>query len=251
MECRDRSLHQTRGTSHQCGPGGSGFGKQIAHIGATVACWLLGTGEIVVNDRFDELWQHNPSVLLALAGHPCVVIVIQQVRVRWGAHARGSVQASLRSGLPDAFTLAAFEPADVVVHEILLDEANSYQPASSIEYGRSAARSAGIWLDADSDDAVTIERLPGRQAYPIQRRPQRLFTLHNGQTGRCRANFRFTGCACAPQWYYEQWTTHIFNGARPGHEIFVDGQRHHDVDLRVHLYGGPHRVSRSHPDPVR
>jgi len=48
----------------------------------------------------------------ALDGHSSAVIVIQRVRVRWGAHARGSVQADLRSGLPDAFTLAAFEPAN-------------------------------------------------------------------------------------------------------------------------------------------
>ena len=179
------------------------------------------------------------------------MVVIQRVRVRWGAHARGSVQAGLRSGLPDAFTLAAFEPSDVVVHEVLLDEADSYQPIPSVEYGKSAARAAGISLDADSDGTVTIDRLPGRQAYPIQHRPQRLFTLYNGQIGRCRANFRFTGCACAPQWYYEQWTTHILNGARPCQEVFVKGQPHHDVDLRVHLYGGWHRVSRKHPDPVR
>jgi hypothetical protein len=190
---------------------------------------------------------HNPGALLALAGHSCGVIVIQRVRVRWGAHARGSVEA----GLPDVFTLAAFEPADVVVHEVLLDEASSYQPILSVEYGKSAARSAGIWLKADSDAALTIDRLPGRQAYPIQRRRQRLFTLHNGQTGRYRANFRFTGCACAPQWYYEQWTTHIFNGASPSQEVFVNGQPHHDVDLRVHLYGGWHRASRKHPHPVR
>ena len=247
--------------------------KQIAHIGAAVTGWQLGTGVIAVNDRFDELRQ--PSAWMpkgiqggrtmivrayldrrlaqsqwryrAVVGHSRAVIVIQRVRMRWGAHARGSVQAGLRSRLPDAFTLATFEPADAVVHEVLLDEPDSYQSASSIEYGKSAARTAGIWLEADSDGALTIDRLPGWQAYPIQRRPQRLFTLHNGQIGRCRANFRFTGCACAPQWYYEQWTTHIFNGARPGHEVFVNGQPHHDVDLRVHLYGGRRRVSRKAP----
>ena len=31
--------------------------KQIAHIGAAVTGWLLGTGVIAVNNRFDELWQ--------------------------------------------------------------------------------------------------------------------------------------------------------------------------------------------------
>lgn len=86
----------------------------------------------------------------------------------------------MRSGLPDAFTPPAFEPAAVVVHEMLLDEANSSQPVSSVGYGKPAARTAGIWLDPHSDGVVTIDRLPGRAAYPIQRR-RRLY--HRG-TGK-------------------------------------------------------------------
>jgi hypothetical protein len=35
------------------------------------------------------------------------------------------------------------------------------------------------------------------------------FTLCPGEVGGYRANFRFTGCACNPRWYYEQWTAHI------------------------------------------
>lgn len=45
-----------------------------------------------------------------VVGHSHAVIVIQRVRVRWGADVRGSQHAKLRSGLPDAFTLPGVEP---------------------------------------------------------------------------------------------------------------------------------------------
>jgi len=41
--------------------------KQIAHIGAAVTGWLLGTGVIAVNNRFDELWQPGAW----MPGPPC------------------------------------------------------------------------------------------------------------------------------------------------------------------------------------
>ncbi|HCT75312.1 MAG TPA: hypothetical protein DGG94_04325 [Micromonosporaceae bacterium] len=179
------------------------------------------------------------------------MIVIQRVRVRWGADARDSRHANLRSGLPDAFTLPGVDACDVLVHDVLMDEANAYQPTTSIEYGLSAARDAGIRLDVDNDGVVIVDQLPGRQAYPIRRRTQRLFIVRKGQIGRYKANFRFTGCACAPQWYYEQWTTHITSEDHINTDVFVNCERHHDVDQRVHLYGGQNRHNRRHPRMAR
>ena len=87
---------------------------------------------------------------------------------------------------------------------------------------------------------LVVDRLPGWAAYPRQSGPARLFTLRPGQVGRYRANFRFTAttCACNPSWYYEDWLILIANG-----EIRTDGfivrTPDHDLDHRVHLYGGP------------
>jgi hypothetical protein len=56
-------------------------------------------------------------------------------------------------------------------------------------------------------------------------------------------NFRYTAttCACNPCWHYEDWLVHIANG-----ETRTDGSisrtLNHDIDHRVHLYGGPRRL---------
>lgn len=93
--------------------------------------------------------------------------------------------------------------------------------------------------------ALVVDRLPGSAAYPDQSGPARLFVLMSGQVGRYRANFRFryTACACDPSWYYEDWLVLICNG-----EMKADGfllrKPDHDVDHRVHLYGGSRRPGR-------
>jgi hypothetical protein len=52
------------------------------------------------------------------------VIVIQRVRVRWTAAARGAPAANARRGLNQAVALPGSLPdTDVVIHEVLADEA--------------------------------------------------------------------------------------------------------------------------------
>jgi hypothetical protein len=84
---------------------------------------------------------------------------------------------------------------------------------------------------------VTVDRLPGRPAYPRPGPSARLFILEPGQVGRYHANFRFTGCACNPSWWYEDWLIHISNATVPA-DRFLHGRPDHDVDQRVQLYGG-------------
>jgi hypothetical protein len=55
--------------------------------------------------------------------------------------------------------------------------------------------------------------------------------------GRWRANFRFSGCACGPSWYFEDWLVHVSNGVVEAGR-FADGVADREVDQRVHLYGG-------------
>jgi hypothetical protein len=61
--------------------------------------------------------------------------------------------------------------------------------------------------------------------------------------GRWRANFRFTGCACSPSWYFEDWLVQVSNGVVEIDQ-FVDGRPDREIDERVHLYGGPASVGR-------
>ncbi|MFI5895688.1 hypothetical protein ACIA5D_36895 [Actinoplanes sp. NPDC051513] len=107
--------------------------------------------------------------------------------------------------------------------------------------GVQRVRDLDLWLSTETSTLV-VDRLPGRAAYPRQSGPARLVTLLPGQIGRYRANFRFTvtTCACNPSWYYEDWLIHIANcGTRT--DGFIGRRLDHDIDHRVHLYGGPRR----------
>ncbi len=141
------------------------------------------------------------------------MITIQPIRVRWTAAGRGARAANTRRGLDRPVTLPASLPnAEVVVHEVLADEAVGYRHHAEVLTGKlQRASDVGLWLGFEGA-AVIVQRLPGSAAYPPPRRPARLFTLQPGQVGRYKANFRFTGCACNPSWYYESWTVHIGNG---------------------------------------
>jgi len=160
------------------------------------------------------------------------VIVVQRVRVRWSVGGRGSTHATRRSGLPGTFTLPTFEPHDVVVHDVVMDEGVDYRARASLDYGVAAARKAGLWLEFEGD-SLAVDRMPG--GYPNQRPTQRLFTLAPGRIGRYRANFRFSG---ETGWYYELWTIHVAHRDDPGSDVFTNHRAHRDVDDRIHLYGG-------------
>jgi hypothetical protein len=165
------------------------------------------------------------------------VIVVQRVRVRWSAAGRGAPQADVRRGLDRPVTLPDSLPAgDLVLHDVLVDEADGYARRDDVRAGgvglaRDLALRVGV-----RDAAVTVERLPGRAAYPRARPAARLFTLTHGQVGRYRANFRFIGCQCDPSWYYEDWLIHVSNGDVEPHR-FVGAEPDREVDDRVHLYG--------------
>jgi hypothetical protein len=129
---------------------------------------------------------------------------------------------------------------DVVVHDVLADEANGYEPHDRTSAGGAErARDVDLWLTVDgSRSGIAVDRLPGRAAYPPPRGPARLFTLVPGQVGRYRANFRFrfTECPCNPSWVYEDLVLHISNGpVEP--TTFIRSVPDHEKDDRVHLYG--------------
>jgi hypothetical protein len=169
------------------------------------------------------------------------VITIQRVRVRWSAAARAAPQANARRGLCRASNLPSSLPSGpVVIHDVLADEATGYVRQESVSDGDiERARDIGLWLVLEGSTLVA-ERLPGWAAYPRQSGSARLFKLMPGQMGQYRANFRFTGCACDPSWYYEDWLIRICNGDIQA-EQFPQRQPTHDLDHRVHLYGGSKR----------
>jgi len=174
------------------------------------------------------------------------VIVVQRVRVRWSAAGRGAPQADVRRGLNRPVTLPESLPtADVVVHEVLADEAVGYaRRDEGLAGGVEQARDLGLWLTL-TGSAVGVDRLPGRAAYPRPGTSTHLFTLARGQVGRYRANFRFTGCMCSPSWFYEDWLIHVSNGT-VARDHFVQAEPDRDIDNRVHLYGGPGRRTIHH-----
>ncbi|MGC4815303.1 hypothetical protein ACLQ29_32775 [Micromonospora sp. DT228] len=168
------------------------------------------------------------------------MITVQRIRVRWSAAARGAPQANARRGLCRPVLLPPSLPGgDVVVHDVLADEANGYTRQDGVTVGGvGRARDLDLWLSTETARLV-VDRLPGRAAYPRQSGPGRLFTLLPGQVGRYRANFRFTvtTCACNPSWYYEDWLILVANDEVRRDE-FIARRPDHDVDHRVHLYGG-------------
>ncbi|GIM90424.1 hypothetical protein [Paractinoplanes toevensis] len=174
------------------------------------------------------------------------MITIQRTRVRWSAAARGAPDANSRRGLCRPTTLPLSpDGADVLIHDILVEEAAGYTARDEVTTGGlERARDLDLWLSVETS-TVLVDRLPGSAAYPRLSGPARLFKLLPGQTGRYRANFRFTvtTCACNSSWFYEDWLILIANG-----DVSPDGftarAPDHSIDHRVHLYGGasrPHR----------
>ena len=93
---------------------------------------------------------------------------------------------------------AALPSSDVIVHDVLADEASSYEPHDKVFAGGvEQARDVALWLTIDGS-GVAVDRLPGRAAYPRPRGATRVFTLLPGQVGRYRTNFRFRFTPCAP-----------------------------------------------------
>ncbi|MEU8071120.1 hypothetical protein AB0B20_15330 [Micromonospora sp. NPDC049151] len=95
------------------------------------------------------------------------MILIQRVRVRWTAAARGAPAANARSGLARPRPLPGpFPEAEVVVHDVLADQAVGYQDREGVRAGGVAlAREAGLWLGYGRA-SVVVDRLPGSAAYP-------------------------------------------------------------------------------------
>jgi hypothetical protein len=135
---------------------------------------------------------------------------------------------------------------DVVIHDVLADEAAGYVRHDAVAGGGlDRARDLGLWLSVESG-TVIVDRLPGWAAYPRQNRLARLFALKPGEIGRYRANFRFTGtCACAPSWHYEDWLI-LLACDEVETDGFLSREPDHQVDHRVHLYGGSRQPSRRH-----
>ena len=135
---------------------------------------------------------------------------------------------------------AAMLDGEVVVQDVLADEAAEYERSCQVfGGGLGSPEGVGLWL-AMEGSSVMVGRLPGWAAYPRPRGYAGLFTLGPGQVGRWRANFRFTGCACSPSWYFEDWLVHVGNGVVEA-DRFVSGGTDREVDQRVHLYGGAAR----------
>ena len=179
--------------------------------------------------------------------HARFVVIVQRVRVRWSAASRGAAQANSRRAIPDAFPLPSTPAGEIIVHDVFAGETNGYRPTQQFLVGSGQARDA--WLSIElHDDTAVLDWLPDYAAFPTRSGRSRLFTLAPGQIARYRANFRFTGSCCSPQWYYEQWTIQAAN-APARSDLFRHARYARDIDDRVHLYGGIQRRS-TRPSPA-
>lgn len=176
-------------------------------------------------------------------GDARVVILVQRVRVRWSAASRGAVDANVRSQLPESFPLPEVSPDhDVVVHDVMMDEAHGYRPGVVVSCGQQAVNRACLNV-IRSGESVSVEIARGWWAYPYRER-DKVFVLGPGQVGRYRANGRVGFCQCDEQWFYEQWNVLVANRTRGDSDLFMGAHFHEDMDDRVHIYGG--RSTRGH-----
>jgi hypothetical protein len=127
----------------------------------------------------------------------------------------------------------------VVIHDVLADGHVRQEDVVGGDLDR--ALDIDLRLSADGPE-LTVDRMPGRAAYPRRNGPARLFRLRPGEVGALRANFRFTytECPCNPSWYYEDWLVLVGHGEMRTDE-FRSRRPDHEVDHRVHLYGGSRR----------
>ncbi|WP_432927081.1 hypothetical protein ACQPZZ_37895 [Microbispora sp. CA-135349] len=166
-----------------------------------------------------------------------MTVVVQRVRVRWSKEGRGAREATRRAELGRAFPLPASPPGTPLIHDVLIDTEGGVR----VEERATAEAEDVRLLLTQTDGGLKVERLPSHAAYPLQRHRSHLFTLRPGQVGRYLANFRFTGCACAPRWHYEDWTTYV--AILPARrDLFLGvflGRKRYDAEFdgRVSLYG--------------
>jgi hypothetical protein len=165
------------------------------------------------------------------------MVVIQRIRVVWRQDERGAAHADLRRSVPEVLRLPESLPDDaVVVHEIVADSGSGYRLSERVLSGADAAAAVSLEL-APTDGGVIVRASRSWAVYPWVDRPQRLFTVPDGQAALYLANFRFRGCTCAARWWYENWTVRVANApARP--DLFVERVPQQVADHRVHLYGG-------------
>ncbi|WP_239086674.1 hypothetical protein [Catellatospora methionotrophica] len=163
------------------------------------------------------------------------MVVVQRVRVRWSADARGAGDADLRRGLSEARRMPeALPDGPVVVHDVFADHADGYRFSEQVRSGGDAAS-----LEfSESEQGVTVRACVRDAVYPPHDRATRLFTLAPGKVGLYRANFRFRGqCCCSASWWYEDWTVRVAN-APASPELFLHRSPQYTADHRVQLYGG-------------
>ncbi|MDI1463307.1 hypothetical protein QEZ54_20190 [Catellatospora sp. KI3] len=138
-------------------------------------------------------------------------------------------------------------PDDAVVgHDVTASPSGGYRLFERVWSGAGAAKTMSLDLSS-SDDGITVHAAPTSAVYPRLWASRRLFTLAPGEAARYEANFRFRGCQCTANWWYEEWTVNIANAAATP-ELFLERTPRHQVDHRVNLYGAhsPKRTGSAH-----
>ncbi|WP_329244585.1 hypothetical protein OG417_48080 [Actinoallomurus sp. NBC_01490] len=164
------------------------------------------------------------------------VLVVQRVRIVWTARGRGAVEATARGRLPNAFPFPRGGSGQVLVHEVLMREADGYARSEDFRIHDDLSEVDWLRLKREPDGAIRVERRPVWASYPISRRIVHICTLEPGQSARYQANFRLSGYSM--EWTYDDWTINIAREP-PRADLFLGRKFDFERDDRVSLYGKP------------
>lgn len=154
-------------------------------------------------------------------------VVAQWVRTSWTKLSRGGEAAARRNAVPVAFVLPQVTPP--LVHEVLIDEGEEFQPRSAIQRGE--PRPADVLLQ-DVDGVLRVALVAVPFGMPLRRRRSPAVRLRRGEWLRWLINYRFVGSRRG-DWWYRLDTLNLAYGLVES-DLFL-GRPTHQVDERSRL----------------
>jgi hypothetical protein len=152
-----------------------------------------------------------------------VDVAAQWVRTSWTKRSRGGPAAARRNAAPVGFALPTLRCP--VVHEVLMDEADEFEPRESLRDGQPDR--ADVLLE-ESDGRLRVELVVTRWGLPRRRRRPPAVWLELGEWVRWQVNYRFS--SRLSDWSYRLDTLNLAYGPTIM-DVFTESPTHH-VDER-------------------
>ena len=148
-----------------------------------------------------------------------MILVVQQITVRWTKRSRSGSGAGARSALPDALPVPAFAPpsadASIVLHRAEFAEWNGFSRAGEqVEVEPLAAGAERVFgcvrvrlVDGAAEVTYAYDLscgAPRRSGYP-----RKVMTLGAGEWGRAAYNGRTSGAIDSGDWVYHRTLVNV------------------------------------------